>query len=131
MVLDFFLFFIEASEELEELWKDFNENGVDVGPYEEDEESPLINKVRRKSKTCISDLVSSFRFVVFKNNLLHCLSQKKVTHCSFCKNNGRDESIYKTHTKTSCQILKKYKCPVCFVKGHTRRYCPKKPIIEG
>lgn len=61
----FLFYFIEASEELEELWKDFNENGVDVGPYEEDEESPSMNKVRRKSKTCISDQVSLFFFYKF------------------------------------------------------------------
>lgn len=57
-------------------------------------------------------------------------SQKDV-FCSFCKNNGREESVYKTHTKLTCPILKKYKCPTCGLKGHTRRYCPQKPIVDG
>lgn len=55
-------FLSEASEEFEALWKDFDENGVDNGPYMEGEVNVNKGKVRRKSKTGIDDQVSWFFF---------------------------------------------------------------------
>ncbi|XP_063702351.1 nanos homolog 3-like [Culicoides brevitarsis] len=107
----------KVRQKLEDLWRDFDENGIDCGPYEEDEDlpeepasSPTFTKknVRRKSKG----------------------NAEQEIFCSFCKNNGRSSVFYKSHTKTTCEVLKKYKCPICAKKGHTRRYCPQKPIVE-
>uniref|UniRef100_A0A336MQ21 CSON003446 protein n=1 Tax=Culicoides sonorensis TaxID=179676 RepID=A0A336MQ21_CULSO len=97
-----------ASEKLKEIWKEFDENGEDLGPFQEEDEDSLKQMKRRRSKAEVEQV---------------------EMNCSFCRNNGRDETYYKNHTKTSCPILLKYKCPNCGVKGHTRRYCPHKPII--
>lgn len=63
-----FLLLSEASEEFEALWKDFDENGVDYGPYMEGEINVNKGKVRRKSKAGIDDQVSWFSFGMIKDN---------------------------------------------------------------
>lgn len=67
------------------------------------------------------------------------IKKKKMDdHCVFCKNNGADEILYKSHTvkdlkgRVLCPKLRLYKCPICGADGdqsHTVRYCPKKPIV--
>ncbi|XP_063988532.1 nanos homolog 3 [Diachasmimorpha longicaudata] len=68
----------------------------------------------------------------------HNIRRKKTkrplpTECVFCKNNGEQESYYKSHLlkdvngKTTCPVLKAYTCPICGAKGedsHTVKYCP-------
>lgn len=51
---------------MEEVWKDFDENGVDLGPYEEGDDDRPRKETRRKSKTSISDAVSVCRNVLYK-----------------------------------------------------------------
>lgn len=64
--------------------------------------------------------------------------KKMDDHCVFCKNNGADEILYKSHTvkdskgRVLCPKLRAYQCPICGADGdqsHTIKYCPKKPII--
>jgi hypothetical protein len=54
--------------------------------------------------------------------------------CSFCRNNGEPERIYKSHSlkdmqgRTACPLLKLYKCPICGQTdkdAHTITYCSK------
>jgi protein nanos 1 len=56
----------------------------------------------------------------------------------FCKNNGMDDSVCRTHTvkdsngRVLCPKLRLYKCPTCGMDGdlaHTKKYCPQKKII--
>lgn len=66
-------------------------------------------------------------------------SKKKLDdYCVFCKNNGVDEILYKSHTvkdskgRVLCPKLRAYQCPICGEDGdksHTIKYCPKKPIV--
>jgi hypothetical protein len=64
--------------------------------------------------------------------------KKLDDHCVFCKNNGADEILYRSHTvkdlkgRVLCPKLRAYQCPICGADGdqsHTVKYCPKKPII--
>lgn len=67
------------------------------------------------------------------------IKKKKLDdHCVFCKNNGVDEILYKSHTvkdikgRVLCPKLRAYQCPICGADGdqsHTVKYCPKKPIV--
>jgi hypothetical protein len=54
-------------------------------------------------------------------------------HCAFCKNNGEEESVYRTHFvkdelgNVSCPFLSRYTCPHCKATGtkaHTISRCP-------
>lgn len=54
-------------------------------------------------------------------------------HCAFCKNNGEDESVYRTHLvkdewgNVKCPLLSRYTCPHCKATGskaHTISRCP-------
>ena len=58
----------------------------------------------------------------------------KVIMCSFCKNNGEPEHIYRSHSikdirgRVTCPLLKEYVCPSCGESGenaHTITYCKK------
>jgi hypothetical protein len=58
----------------------------------------------------------------------------KTVCCSFCRNNGEPEHIYKSHPlkdihgRTACPLLKLYKCPICGQtdkNAHTITYCSK------
>jgi hypothetical protein len=58
----------------------------------------------------------------------------KIILCSFCKNNGEPEHIYRSHMikdisgRVTCPLLKEYKCPACGESGenaHTITYCKK------
>lgn len=54
-------------------------------------------------------------------------------HCAFCKNNGEDEHVYRTHFvkdelgNVKCPLLSRYTCPHCKATGplaHTISRCP-------
>lgn len=54
-------------------------------------------------------------------------------HCAFCKNNGEEESVYRTHFvkdelgNVKCPFLSRYTCPNCKATGtkaHTISRCP-------
>lgn len=54
-------------------------------------------------------------------------------HCAFCKNNGEEESVYRTHFvkdesgNVKCPFLSMYICPQCKATGtkaHTISRCP-------
>lgn len=56
----------------------------------------------------------------------------KVLMCSFCKNNGESEVIYRSHSlkdsvgRITCPLLRNYVCPICGESGqnaHTITYC--------
>ncbi|CAF0753264.1 unnamed protein product [Brachionus calyciflorus] len=58
----------------------------------------------------------------------------KIILCSFCKNNGEPEHIYRSHSikdirgRVTCPLLKEYQCPACGESGenaHTITYCKK------
>lgn len=60
-------------------------------------------------------------------------STSRVKLCTFCKSNGEDEAIYKSHAlksstnKITCPILMRYTCTECGASGentHTIKYCP-------
>ncbi|XP_058833586.1 uncharacterized protein LOC131691311 [Topomyia yanbarensis] len=64
--------------------------------------------------------------------------QKENDFCVFCYNNHEAEETYLGHTcrdvngLVMCPRLMKYVCPYCKATGihaHTKKYCPKKPII--
>ncbi|XP_058463924.1 uncharacterized protein LOC131438124 [Malaya genurostris] len=64
--------------------------------------------------------------------------QKENDYCVFCYNNREEEETYLGHTcrdadgHVVCPRLMKYVCPYCSATGvfaHTKKYCPRKPII--
>lgn len=64
--------------------------------------------------------------------------KENEAYCVFCFNNGETDEIYLSHACrdengfVTCPILKKYVCPYCKATdkfAHTKKYCPKKPII--
>ena len=48
---------------------------------------------------------------------------KKYDTCSYCQSIGKDERIYKGHTKDTCKILQNTRCNWCGGYGHTGKYC--------
>lgn len=59
-------------------------------------------------------------------------------YCVFCYNNREEQETYLGHSCRDdegfvvCPKLRKYVCPYCQATGrlaHTKKYCPKKPII--
>lgn len=65
-------------------------------------------------------------------------SKENEDYCVFCYNNREQQEIYLDHCCRDeegfviCPKLRKYVCPYCQATGslaHTKKYCPKKPII--
>ncbi|XP_029729869.2 uncharacterized protein LOC115254181 [Aedes albopictus] len=65
-------------------------------------------------------------------------SKENEDYCVFCYNNREKQEIYLDHCCRDeegyviCPKLRKYVCPYCQATGqlaHTKKYCPKKPII--
>ena len=87
------------------------------------ESEPLFNRLRNPLRS--EQLPSNFS-----------ISHKKLPNrnliCTFCKNNGEPEHVYRSHifrdykNKLCCPILRLYKCPICGESGskaHTITYC--------
>lgn len=60
-------------------------------------------------------------------------SSNRSKICSFCRANGEEEMIYRSHSlktpgnKISCPVLMKHTCEACGATGentHTIKYCP-------
>lgn len=65
-------------------------------------------------------------------------AKENEDYCVFCYNNREEEETYLGHSCRDdegfvvCPKLRKYVCPYCQATGrlaHTKKYCPKKPII--
>lgn len=65
-------------------------------------------------------------------------SKENEDYCVFCYNNHENQETYLNHSCRDedgfvvCPKLRKYVCPYCQATGrlaHTKKYCPKKPII--
>lgn len=65
-------------------------------------------------------------------------SKENEDYCVFCYNNREKQEVYLDHSCRDeegfviCPKLRKYVCPYCQATGHlahTKKYCPKKPII--
>nr|KAI8755939.1 nanos-like protein 1-like [Biomphalaria glabrata] len=121
---------------IDEIWKDFRNNGVTV---EMDEFDWIQFNSRRRfinsSEEPITEDDIEFQEELDKIRLSlrrqKPLGNKK--HCVFCKNNKEDVKVYATHLlkhangDVICPILKKYTCPMCSATGtkaHTVKYCP-------
>ena len=48
---------------------------------------------------------------------------KKYDTCTYCQSIGKDERVYKGHTKENCKILENTRCNWCGGYGHTGKYC--------
>jgi len=48
---------------------------------------------------------------------------KKYETCAYCQSIGKDERVYKGHTKETCKILQNTRCNWCGGYGHTGKYC--------
>jgi len=48
---------------------------------------------------------------------------KKYETCAYCQSIGKDERVYKGHTKETCKILENTRCNWCGGYGHTGKYC--------
>lgn len=66
------------------------------------------------------------------------LPKENGAHCVFCYNNREKQETYMGHVCRDenglvvCPKLRNYVCPYCRATGdlaHTKKYCPKKPII--
>jgi hypothetical protein len=106
-------------------------SSVDVSP------SSINNLFNRKKRELPSHKIGEQKELIN----LKCMerskklqSSNKCLICTFCKNNNEPEHIYKSHVlkdiygRTSCPVLKLYKCPVCHLSGddaHTITYCKK------
>lgn len=108
---NFCLSHVLAKPQVDDIWEDFRHNGRDYEycPDPEDTIKLPIHFYKRKNKKPIPN------------------------ECVFCKNNGEDVKIYKTHLlkdsdgRILCPILRKYTCPICGANGdlaHTIKYCP-------
>lgn len=84
-----------------------------------------------KRESIISNRVPPSKKIPTKLREAPFLSNRR--YCSFCKNNGEDESIYRTHTvkdkvgNVTCPFLFVYTCPHCKATGakaHTISRCP-------
>lgn len=65
-------------------------------------------------------------------------SKENEDYCVFCYNNREEQETYLGHSCRDgegfvvCPKLQRYVCPYCQATGHlahTKKYCPKKPII--
>ncbi|XP_055586173.1 uncharacterized protein LOC129738880 [Uranotaenia lowii] len=66
------------------------------------------------------------------------LQKENEDYCVFCYNNGEAKDTYMSHAcrdedgLVECPHLRRYVCPYCKAtdrQAHTKKYCPKKPII--
>ena len=48
---------------------------------------------------------------------------KKFKICAYCESIGKDEQIYRGHTKEDCRFLQNTRCNWCAGYGHTGKYC--------
>jgi hypothetical protein len=51
---------------------------------------------------------------------------KQFDTCGYCQSIGKEERIYKGHTKDECLILQNTRCNWCGGYGHTGKYCKNK-----
>lgn len=140
-----------SKRDTERIRQDFIRNGIDSGivtPLPSNQQPgisqwPLISLENQSVK----------RLPPFnrKTPLRADASQKPVTstrckllpkgdedHCVFCYNNREEQETYTGHSCRDenglvvCPKLRNYVCPYCRATGdmaHTKKYCPKKPII--
>ncbi|XP_011502452.1 PREDICTED: nanos homolog 3 [Ceratosolen solmsi marchali] len=106
---NFCLSHVLAKPQAEDIWEDFRHNGRDYEYCPDLEDTKIFYYSKKKNKKPLP------------------------TECVFCKNNGEDAKIYKTHLlkdtngRILCPILRKYTCPICGTNGdqaHTLKYCP-------
>nr|QFQ59534.1 nanos1 [Clogmia albipunctata] len=129
---------------------DFDNNGVDAGPFEglwNDEINRIVGAKRSTDNLDgpIKVIYDKVDLKIYTNQLrsqlkaLQKSKDRKSVECKFCKNNGEDERQYKSHQfqdadgKVQCPVLRKYECPICHQSGdsaHTVKYCPKKRIFS-
>lgn len=105
---------------------------------------PKPSKTKQFTKSKINIIEESKRREPIKSNRIP--PSKKVSiklpdapflpnnqHCAFCKNNGEEESVYRTHFvkdelgNVRCPFLSRYTCPHCKATGtkaHTISRCP-------
>jgi len=48
---------------------------------------------------------------------------KRCKTCAYCQSIGKDEQVYRGHTKEECKILQNTRCNWCAGYGHTGKYC--------
>ena len=48
---------------------------------------------------------------------------KKYKTCAYCQSIGKDERVYRGHSKEDCKILQNTRCNWCGGYGHTGKYC--------
>lgn len=118
---------------IEDVWKDFEQNGIDAGPYYPENEtnkpvSVIGTKIDTQKRDFGKQLFTNMQST--KKQMNGNGANKKMDQiCVFCKNNGVPAKIFKSHNAKTCPRLQSYTCPTCYNTGHTVRYCPQKKII--
>ena len=51
---------------------------------------------------------------------------KQFQTCAYCQSIGKEERVYRGHTKNECLILQNTRCNWCGGYGHTGKYCQNK-----
>lgn len=113
---------------IEDVWNDFEQNGIDAGPYYPENETNKRNPVSVIG-TKIEKPKRDFGKQLFKQMNGNGANKKMDQICVFCKNNGVLAKFFKSHNVKTCPRLQSYTCPTCYNTGHTVRYCPQKKII--
>ncbi|XP_058066649.1 protein nanos [Anopheles bellator] len=123
---------------MESVRHDFATNGIDMGCYDPDQDSRANSEpgLVRSVLLDISNKVPPLQNLTNRQRKIKWM--KLVEHCVFCYNNGESEATYRSHLcrdgrgVVSCPMLRKFSCQICGASGdaaHTKKYCPKKPII--
>lgn len=109
-------------------------DSVSTNSFDKSELNRQVNRQAKKLERPSEKIQVDVSQCMLKSARILSKNPNKVIVCTFCKNNGEPEDIYRSHSikdvrgRVTCPLLKEYVCPSCGESGenaHTITYCKK------